>query len=56
MIFLSGHLRLIENADDSLERHFTRAAPNIEKILTLSKSLVKNVVRVIVYIKIRERL
>ena len=56
MIFLSGQLRLVENIDNSPEQHFTRAASNIVKILTQSKSSVKNVVRVIVYIKIREKL
>ncbi|SIM67084.1 RidA family protein [Cuniculiplasma divulgatum] len=51
MIFLSGQLGVKENSDNSFEQQFRRAASNVEKILDQSNSSMKNIVRVVVYMK-----
>ena len=51
MIFLSGQLGVKENSDNSFEQQFRRAASNVEKILAQSNSSMKNIVRVVVYMK-----
>ena len=40
-----------ENSDNSFEQQFRRAASNVEKILAQSNSSMKNIVRVVVYMK-----
>ncbi len=54
MVFLSGQLGVKKDGNNSFEEQFRRAASNVEKILGKSNSSMKNIVRVVVFIKRQE--
>ncbi|MHB1439728.1 MAG: RidA family protein [Cuniculiplasma sp.] len=54
MVYLSGQLGVKKEENNSFEDQFKRAVSNVEKILKESNSSMKNIIRVVVYIKKKE--